>query len=329
MSDLAAQQLNRSARRQLVRAQSRRERSEDKKQKKNAPNSVRFNSKKSRKVVPFCPIENVLKKDIAAATSSPKKKGSAEVIVVGQCEIEIPSEVNSFEQQGNKEHVERSGKEEEEEKEGEEKRTTATQEPPSTQEEQEETLKEMSYPSATNEEQYYASGLALESLVNDKSDPIINQDVNDKIKNDTAAATALITADSIDTQTQINLVTTTKASDETILNDTNKEIKEIKTNKDQEQQQEEEAALQKDTTPAPSMTTSASISDRVSPSTSTSSNKRKSSLISRIFKHKNSSKKDFHSIQEPCLEKETVSATATNLTEKKKKPKAWKIWKKL
>lgn len=320
MSDIVAHQPNRSARRQLSRAQSKIDRKEEKKLMKNAPDSVRFNPKKSRKVVPFNPIKNSLIEKDTATIITPKKKkiDLTEInvpVVTNKCDIEISakmpkntSEVNSFGQHENKEQAE-------------EEKATRQQEPPTSsppheeeEEEEEETLKEISHQSIANEE----SDLVKENLqqlsIKDKLDFVINQNEisdikdenSDKIMNDTAVVTAVtsftpITDESIDkkvdAETQSDLVTTTITNDETNVNETNKEIKEIKKNQQEEEEEkadQEQVMLQKETTPAPSMTTSASISDKISPSTSTSSTKRKSSLISRLFKNKNSSKKVQH-----------------------------------
>lgn len=319
MSDIVAHQPNRSARRQLSRAQSKIDRKEEKKLMKNAPDSVRFNPKKSRKVVPFNPIKNSLIEKDTATIITPRKKNNdlTEInvpVVTDKCDTEIStkmpkntSEVNSFGQHENKEQAE-------------EEKTTRQQEPPTSpppheeeEEEEEETLKEIFHQSIANKE----SDLVKENLqqlsIKDKLDFVINQNEisdfkggnSDKIMNDTTIVTTdisftPITDESIDkkvdAETQSDLVTTTITNDETNVNETNKEIKEIKKNQEEEEADQEQAMLQKETTPAPSMTTSASISDKISPSTSTSSTKRKSSLISRLFKNKNSSKKVQHAM---------------------------------
>lgn len=330
MSDLATQQPNRSVRRQLTREQSKRERKEEKKLKKNAPDSVRFNSKKSRKVVPYNPIKAAL---IEKDTATPKKKNIlSEVFVPVVVTDKFPATTVAAKMPENTSEVilpqENQSKEQPEEqkkkKKEEEEEFIQQQEPllpvlssplPS----QEEALKEIPDQSTTNEDEVNASDpVATQNTVlnNDKSEPVsINQiDVegnNDDETKSEAIATPAVSAlgsddDPIDkydeAENESNLVTTTTTKDETNVADTNKEIREEiqqitqqqehkKTKEKEKEEEEEETMLQKDTTPAPSMTTSASISDKISPSTSTSSNKRKSTLISRLFKHKNSSKK--------------------------------------
>lgn len=342
MSDSLAHQPNRSARRQLSLAQNKKERKVEKKLMKNAPNSVRFNSKKSRKVVPFNSItKSLIEKDTANIITPEKKNTNLTEINVpvatDKCNVEISAktpknapEVNLSGQQGNKE--EKSARQHE----------PSISSPPHEKEEEEETLKEISHQSTTNEESNLIKKNLQKLSMKDKPDFIINQDkivdikdaTNDKLMNDTVVVTTVTSATPItdeligkkvDADTQPNLVTTTTANDETNINDTNKEIKEIKKNNQEEETDQEQIMLQKETTPAPSMTTSVSISDKISPSTSASSNKRKSSLISRLFKNKNSSKKDISLIQAlPSL-----NETSPKTLEKEKKPKAWKIWKKL
>ncbi|KAL7320153.1 hypothetical protein PS15m_000072 [Mucor circinelloides] len=360
MSDLATQQPNRSVRRQLTREQSKRERKEEKKLKKNAPDSVRFNSKKSRKVVPYNPIKAAL---IEKDTATPKKKNNLSAMFVpvvvtdkfpattGAAKMpENTSEVILPQKNQSKEQPEEQKRKEEGEEE-EEEVYIQQQEPllpvlsSSPLSSQEEALKEIPHQSTANEDEVNASDpVAAQNTVlnNDKSEPVsINQsDVegnNDDETKSEAIATPAVSApgsddDPIDkydeAENESHLVTTTTISDETNVADTNKEIKEEIQQITQQQEhkktkEEEETMLQKDTTPAPSTTTSASISDKISPSTSTSSNKRKSTLISRLFKHKNSSKKEVNVIQDPALVSKEV------LSEKKKKSKAWKIWKKL
>ncbi|CAO3630867.1 unnamed protein product [Mucor fragilis] len=321
MSDLATQKPNRSVRRQLTREQSKRERKEDKKLRKNAPDSVRFNSKKSRKVVPYNPIKAAL---IEKDTATPKKKDSlsemfvpavvtdktpATMVTVAAASMpEKASEVNSSQEDKCKELLE--------DQEGEVvvEFIQQQQEPPlpelssSLTPPLEETLKEISYESVTNEEEHNASGLTAAQdtvSINDETEfASINQsdlkeNHDDETKNEAIATNVSAPGsddDPIDkydeAESVSNPVTTT--NDETNVADTNKEIKE-EVQKQQEhkkkEEEEEEATLQKDTTPAPSMTTSASISDKISPSTSTSSHRRKSTLISRLFKHKTAVKR--------------------------------------
>lgn len=294
MSDLATQIPNRSVRRQLSRAQSKMERKEEKKLRKNAPDSVRFNSKKSRKVVPYSPIKAAL---IEKDTAAPKKKdGLSDMFVPAVVTDKIPatlvtaaaakmpeeaSEVNTSQQDEPKELPE----------EQEESLAQQQQEPPlpelasSSPPSQEEAFKENSHESATNEEKHNASSprAAHDTVsISDKTESVsINQRDHQDDETKNATGSDVDPMDKYDeAEGESNLVT---ANDETSVVDTNKEIK--------EENKEEDTLLQKDTTPAPSMTTSASISDKISPSTSTSSNKRKPTLISRLFKHKNSSKK--------------------------------------
>ncbi|CAO0793742.1 unnamed protein product [Mucor circinelloides] len=359
MSDIATQQPNRSVRRQLTREQSKRERKEEKKLKKNAPDSVRFNSKKSRKVVPYNPIKAAL---IEKDTATPKKKSILSEMFVpvvvtdkfpattaaakmpeNTSEVILPQENQSKEQPEEQEKK----KEEEEEEFIQRQEPVLPALPSSLLPSQEEALKENPDQSATNEDKVNASDpVAAQNTVlnNDKSEPVsINQiDVegnNDDETKSEAIATPAVSAPGSDddpinkydeAENESNLVTITTTSDETNVADTNKEIREEiqqitqqQEHKKTKEEEEEETMLQKDITPAPSMTTSASISDKISPSTSTSSNKRKSTLISRLFKHKNSSKKEVNAAQDSALVSKEAPA------EKKKKSKAWKIWKKL
>ncbi|GAN10600.1 hypothetical protein MAM1_0374d10144 [Mucor ambiguus] len=362
MSDLATQKPNRSVRRQLTREQSKRERKEEKKLMKNAPDSVRFNSKKSRKVVPYNPIKAALvEKD-----TTPKKKDALEnkfvpavitdkvpatMVIAAAAKIpEEDSEVNASQEDERKELPKEQK---------EEGYTQQHQEPPLPLPE-EGALKEIYHESTTNEEDHNASSskAAQDSVsISDKTENIaINQSDMEKDHRHETENEAIATAmnapssdeDPIDkydeaesdsnlvtiTTTTTTTTTTTRttaaaANDETNVADTNRETKEgIQQIQHQQEpkktEEEEETTLQKDTTPAPSMTTSASISDKISPSTSTSSNKRKSTLISRLFKHKNSSKEDKNVAHEsPLVSNKNASS------DKKKKPKAWKIWKKL
>ncbi|KAL9539318.1 hypothetical protein MBANPS3_010332 [Mucor bainieri] len=372
MSDLATQKPNRSVRRQLTREQSKKERKEEKKLMKNAPDSVRFNSKKSRKVVPYSPIKAALiEKDTITA---PKKRDALSDIFVPAAaavtdKIPATTMVTATAAKVPEEASEVNASQEEQRKELPEEQKEDTfmlqqQEPPllelasSLPPSQEEALKEIFHKSATYEEEEQLNAFSppavqetvstsdtLESASANQVDNTKGDHHRPETKNEAIATTVHAPrsddGDQIDkydeAESESNFVTTTTTTtdDETHLADTNKEIKEEvqqiqqqqepKKKEEEEEEEEEETMLPKDTTPAPSMTTSASISDKISPSTSTSSNtKRKSTLISRLFKHKNSSKKEINVAQESPL-----ASGKDASSEKKKKPKAWKIWKKL
>ncbi|KAK4521706.1 Vacuolar protein sorting-associated protein atg6 [Mucor velutinosus] len=350
MSDLATQKPNRSVRRQLTSEQSKRERKEKKRLMKNSPNFVRFNSKKYRKIVPYNPIKAAL---VEKDNATPKKKDSlsemfvpaavvtdkAPATMVIAAAVKIPEEVSEVNTSQEDERKELS----EEENKKEEKFTQQHQEPllpelsSSTPLPQEEALKEISHESVTNEEEHNVSSFrASHDIVSikDKTEPAsINQsDARESYQDETEneAISTPVNApsadeDSVNKYDKAELTTT---DDETDVADTNKEIKEEtqqiqqrqELKKKEEEEEEEKTILQKDATPAPSMTTSASISDKISPSTSTSSSKHKSTLISRLFKHKNGSKKDVNV---------ALTSNKDASYEKKKKFKAWKIWKKL
>ncbi|KAI9485365.1 MAG: hypothetical protein EXX96DRAFT_6481 [Benjaminiella poitrasii] len=300
-----AQVNNRSFRRRLTRNQTIQERREMKKMMRNAPNGANFNPKKSGKVAPSNakPAQEtpLIKKKTVNSDSSTDCVETvnvpAVIDVAGVIKDERSKQPEMIEKEDLKENVEKVLDE----------------------------IKESQSSINESEKEIHTviSNIKQKTEVIDDIQPTDNlslsQDTTSSTNNnvvETAEATPTVNISTVSTETET--VTVTEAHEKS--NDTSQESTEELKKEKTDNVEPETVSVQQESLAASSLSKPMANSDKT-PSSETSS-KKKTNLISKLFKHKSVSKK-----KEPT--KTELTTDEANTAEKKKKEKAWKIWKKL